>query len=186
MQNKKNKIIGWRNTVLLFVCLCLLLSCGEAEQERAHTIGTRIFEAYGEMPPSVVYDLCAEEWEKGYLAKDRFAFLLGEEGLIPEKITDAYICMAGNVTCCEEIMVFTCRTRSDASYIAKLCLSRAKTLDRTEEKAITSFAECNGRTVIYMRVCNIEKAKSSLKKVIASLDLMRHLAPDRLLRFQCL
>ena len=163
MRNKRRSIlcIG-----VAFVMLFLLASCAQELDMRPSEIGTRIKEAYGRLPACVVYDSNAREGEDGYLSEERFNLLLNAEKLVPYTVTEAYVCMSGNPVLCEEIMVFRCRTASDAKDVASLCLSRAKTLDKAEEKPIPCAALCRGKTVIYYRLANGTAAKKAFERVV--------------------
>ena len=129
-------------------------------------LGARLKDAYGALPACVVYDSSAREGEDGYLPESRFALLLQTEKLIPYTVTEAYVCMSGDPLRCEEIMVFRCRTASDAENVAKLCVARAKTLDKSEGKSIPHYAVCKGKTAIYYRLENSAKAEKALDRVI--------------------
>ena len=160
-----------RRWYVLFGCafavlLLLFASCAEELEMTPKEIGTRIKVAYGALPACAVYDSTAEEGQDGYLPEERFALLLGAEKLLPYTVTEIYACMSGNPASCEEIMVFRCRTASDARDIAKLCLARARTLDNSEGSRLASYAVCKGKTVVYYRLADQAAAQKALARVI--------------------
>ncbi len=157
-----------RVSVLLtaFLLLFSLVSCSSSERLAPHLLFEEIEKSYGSLPPGLLFDSRAKEWEENYLDADVTESLFESEKAYKEAVESAYLYLAASLSSYEEIVILECYTSDKARRMAALLSERDRILSSFEEEALEAQILCSGRTVVYCRLADGARAKNAIRKLV--------------------
>ena len=157
-----------RKNILCFLSFFIVISffsCTSSETVPPYRVFEEIEKSYGTLPPGLLFDSRANEWEEHYLDANVIESIFGDEKEYREAVESAYLYLSASLVSYEELIVLECYTSDKARFMAGLFSERNRTLATFEENPLEARIVCKGRTVIYCRLANTSIAKEAVRKI---------------------